>query len=59
MKLNGEHVVVIGGSSGISLATARLARHEGAEVTIAGRFQDKLMQAERELGGGAQRDGYY
>jgi NAD(P)-dependent dehydrogenase (short-subunit alcohol dehydrogenase family) len=37
MKLHGEHVVVIGGSSGIGLAAARLARHEGTEVTIAGR----------------------
>jgi NAD(P)-dependent dehydrogenase (short-subunit alcohol dehydrogenase family) len=50
MKLEGGHVVVIGGSSGIGLAAARLAQHEGAEVTIAGRSQDKLLQAQRELG---------
>jgi NAD(P)-dependent dehydrogenase (short-subunit alcohol dehydrogenase family) len=52
MKLEGGHVVVIGGSSGIGLAAARLARHAGAEVTIAGRSQEKLIQAQRELGGG-------
>src|ERR671923_361237 len=50
MKLHGGYVVVIGGSSGIGLATARLAREEGAEVTIAGRSQEKLVQAQEELG---------
>jgi NAD(P)-dependent dehydrogenase (short-subunit alcohol dehydrogenase family) len=50
MKLEGGHVVVIGGSSGIGLAAARLAQHAGAEVTIAGRSQDKLLQAQQELG---------
>ena len=52
MKLHGGHVVVIGGSSGIGLAAARLARDEGAEVTIAGRSQERLIQAQQELGGG-------
>jgi NAD(P)-dependent dehydrogenase (short-subunit alcohol dehydrogenase family) len=51
MQLHGGHVV-IGGSRGMGLATARLARHEGAAVTTAGRSQEKLIQAERELGGG-------
>jgi NAD(P)-dependent dehydrogenase (short-subunit alcohol dehydrogenase family) len=50
MQLDGGHVVVIGGSSGIGLAAARLAKPQGAEVTIAGRSQDKLLQAQRELG---------
>jgi NAD(P)-dependent dehydrogenase (short-subunit alcohol dehydrogenase family) len=50
MKLQGGHVVVIGGSSGIGLAAARLAKDEGAEVTVAGRSQAKLLQAQRELG---------
>jgi NAD(P)-dependent dehydrogenase (short-subunit alcohol dehydrogenase family) len=50
MKLKGGHVVVIGGSSGIGLAAARLARDEGAEVTIAGRSQEKLVQAQQALG---------
>lgn len=52
MKLHGGHVVVIGGSSGIGLAAARLARDGGAEVTIAGRSQERLIQAQQKLGGG-------
>jgi NADP-dependent 3-hydroxy acid dehydrogenase YdfG len=50
MKLEGGHVVMIGGSSGIGLAAARLPQDEGAEVTIAGRSEEKLIQAQRELG---------
>lgn len=52
MRLDGQRVVVIGGSSGIGLAAARLARAEGADVTIAGRSEDRLHEAHRELGGG-------
>ena len=43
MQREGGHVVVSGGSSGIGLAAARLAQHEGAEVTIAGRSQERLL----------------
>jgi NAD(P)-dependent dehydrogenase (short-subunit alcohol dehydrogenase family) len=50
MKLQGARVIVVGGSSGIGLAAARLARHAGADVTIAGRSQERLAQAQRELG---------
>ena len=50
MKLQGAHVVVIGGSTGIGFAAAKLARQEGAELTIAGRSPEKLAQAQRELG---------
>ena len=50
MKLQGVHVVVIGGSTGIGFAAAKLARQEGADITIAGRSQEKLAQAQRELG---------
>ena len=49
MKLQGAQVVVIGGSSGIGLAAAKLARQEGADVTIAGRSQEKLAQAQRAV----------
>jgi NAD(P)-dependent dehydrogenase (short-subunit alcohol dehydrogenase family) len=50
MKLQGAHVVVIGGSTGIGFAAAKLAHQEGADITIAGRSQEKLAQAQRELG---------
>ncbi|MGE3536716.1 MAG: SDR family oxidoreductase [Candidatus Tectimicrobiota bacterium] len=50
MHLQGTHVVVIGGSTGIGLAAATLARQEGAEITIAGRSPEKLAAAQRTLG---------
>ena len=34
MKLAGKKVVVVGGSSGIGLATAAMAKADGAEVTL-------------------------
>ena len=37
MRLDGNRVIIIGGSSGIGLETARLALAERASVTIAGR----------------------
>jgi NAD(P)-dependent dehydrogenase (short-subunit alcohol dehydrogenase family) len=54
MRLASRHVVVIGGSSGIGLETARLALAEGASVTIAGRSEDRLRRAAEELAGGAK-----
>jgi NAD(P)-dependent dehydrogenase (short-subunit alcohol dehydrogenase family) len=52
-QLAGQTVVVIGGSSGIGLETARRARAEGAGVILAGRNPDRLSQAGIEIG--AQR----
>jgi NAD(P)-dependent dehydrogenase (short-subunit alcohol dehydrogenase family) len=46
----GQTVVVIGGSSGIGLETARLAREGGAEVIITARDPVRLSRAGRELG---------
>jgi len=42
MTLAGKKVVVIGGSSGIGLATAELAKAQGADVIIASRSAAKL-----------------
>jgi NAD(P)-dependent dehydrogenase (short-subunit alcohol dehydrogenase family) len=48
--LAGQTVVVIGGSAGIGLETARRARAEGAGVILAGRDSARLQQAASELG---------
>ena len=48
--LLGQTVVVIGGSAGIGLETARRARAEGADVIITGRNPEKLERAAQELG---------
>jgi len=47
--LRGQTVVVIGGSSGIGLETARRARAEGAEVILTARDADRLGRVGREL----------
>ncbi|WP_409343297.1 SDR family oxidoreductase [Paenibacillus sp. MBLB4367] len=43
--LNGQKIVVIGGSSGIGLETAKQAAALGAEVIIASRSEEKLRKA--------------
>src|SRR6185295_2058273 len=48
-RLLGQTIVVIGGSAGIGLETARLARSEGADVVLTGRNPERLEQAAREL----------
>lgn len=48
--LAGQTVVVIGGSGGIGLETARRARAEGAEVVLAARNAEHLKQAAAEIG---------
>lgn len=50
MQLAGKHVVVVGGSQGIGLETARLATQAGATVTIMGRSPEKLQSARDHLG---------
>ena len=45
----GQTVVVIGGSAGIGLETARRARAEGASVILTGRNPERLKQAALEL----------
>ena len=48
--LHGQTVVVIGGSAGIGLATARQARAEGAEVVLTARDPERLKRAAKEVG---------
>lgn len=47
--LLGRTLVVIGGSAGIGLETARLARAEGAQVILTGRSPEPLQLSAREL----------
>jgi NAD(P)-dependent dehydrogenase (short-subunit alcohol dehydrogenase family) len=49
-ELAGQIVVVIGGSAGIGLETARRARTEGAEVILAARDPERLARAAGEVG---------
>ncbi len=49
-ELLGQTVVVIGGSAGIGLETARRARAEGAGVVLTARNPERLEQAAAELG---------
>lgn len=48
--LAGKKVVVVGGSSGIGLATAELAKAEGAEVIIASRNAERVQAAAAKIG---------
>jgi NAD(P)-dependent dehydrogenase (short-subunit alcohol dehydrogenase family) len=49
-ELLGDTVVLIGGSAGIGLETARRARAEGADVVLTGRNAERLENAAREVG---------
>jgi NAD(P)-dependent dehydrogenase (short-subunit alcohol dehydrogenase family) len=49
-ELLGQTVVVIGGSAGIGLETARRARAEGADVVLTGRSPDRLEHAALDVG---------
>lgn len=48
-ELLGQTVVLIGGTAGIGLATARSARAAGAELVLTGRDHGRLRAAEDEL----------
>ena len=48
-ELLGQTVVLIGGSAGIGLETARRARSEGADVILTGRNPERLEQAARDV----------
>ena len=48
--MSSEHVVILGGSSGIGLATAQRLHSAGKRITIAGRDPQKLAAAKQKLG---------
>ncbi len=50
MSLQGTRVVIVGGSSGLGLATARAALAKGAKVVVSGRSRELLAGAKSELG---------
>src|ERR1700755_3407711 len=52
-ELLGHTVVVIGGSAGIGLETARRARAEGASLILTGRDPERLRRAAGELRAGS------
>ena len=49
-SLRGQTVLVIGGSAGIGLETARRATAEGARVILTGRDPERLQRASTEVG---------
>ena len=52
-RYEGKKVVIIGGTSGIGLATAKMLLDGGARVLVAGRSQVGLESAQQELGNDA------
>ena len=52
--LEGKKVIVLGGTSGLGLATAKAAAAEGAKVTIVSSNQQRIDQALKELPAGSQ-----
>ena len=54
MSLAHSTVVILGGSSGIGLATAKAAKAEGARVVATGRSADRLKSAQALLGAEAR-----
>jgi len=54
VSLANKTVVIIGGSSGMGLATAKAALAEGAKVVITGRSEERLRNAREESGAGVR-----
>ena len=54
MDLTGKRIVLIGGSAGIGLATAKQAAKLGASLVIAGRTEERLSEAVAAIDGPVQ-----
>nr|WP_321980603.1 SDR family oxidoreductase [uncultured Cohaesibacter sp.] len=54
MTLDGQTILVVGGTSGIGFGVAQMAQDQGAAVTIASRSQSKVDNALSKLGAKAQ-----
>lgn len=54
MQYDGKTLVVIGGGSGIGLATAKAFAAQGGRVVIGGRSADRLEAARKQLGPNAE-----
>lgn len=54
MTLKDKRVVIIGGTSGMGLATAKAAADRGAQVVIGGRHYAQLEKAKKEIGGAVE-----
>ena len=54
MNLTNQHVAILGGSSGIGLAVARMAAEEGARVIVASSSRSRLDQALASLPEGVE-----
>ena len=54
MTLKDKRLVIIGGTSGIGLATAKAAAARGAQVVIGARHYDQLERAKKEIGGAVE-----
>ena len=53
-SLQGQNVVIIGGSSGIGLATAKRAKDAGANLFLLSRNPQRLREAAEAIGGATQ-----
>ena len=49
-RIDGQKAVVTGGGSGLGLGIAKVFIEAGAEVIIVGRNEEKLRQAQQQLG---------
>jgi NAD(P)-dependent dehydrogenase (short-subunit alcohol dehydrogenase family) len=52
-RYEGKKVVIIGGTSGMGLATAKMLLDGGARVVVTGRSKEGLESAQKELGNDA------